>query len=195
MRSSALLPLLPLALALSPPSVSPPPLLPSRSLSLSLLLTLSVSLVQAAKKKRSRADSDTAPAIPDHLEQSCPFWRSEAEPSELSQFAHELERDGNVRDAIGCYVTAIRSHPTHASGWLDLSVALQHDDPRLAIELYRQGVRLKPGDHELYNGLGVLLRTNGRREEAIRHFQQASRLKPTDADAFFRELRESPSPA
>jgi len=44
---------------------------------------------------------------------------------------------------------------------------------------------LKPADHELYNQMGVLLRTNGRQEEASHHFIRASRLKPNDADAFF----------
>ncbi|KAL1510929.1 hypothetical protein AB1Y20_005757 [Prymnesium parvum] len=136
-----------------------------------------------AKKKRRRGQ--TAPPLPAELEEGCPFWRSDAAPKELSEFAHELERDGRKAEALPCYVRAIRAAPKEPVGWLDLAVAKQHDEPERAIELYSHGVRLSPSDGSLYNNLGVLLRTNGRGEEATACFEHAARIEPTGADAFF----------
>lgn len=151
------------------------------------LLLLAVGAAEAAGRKRRRAEG--APAIPPELDAGCPFWRDEPDARELSEFGHELERDGRQDEAVPCYVKAIRTSPESSLGWLDLAVAKQHTDPSLAIKLYRHGLKLKPTDHELYNQFGVLLRANGRQEEALHHFVAAGRLKPDDADAFFRERR------
>ena len=139
-------------------------------------------LADAKAKKKKRGGP---PALLKEWASGCPFHRDKAEAEELSQFGHELERDGRQPEALRCYAKAIRSSPAEAVGWYDLAIARQHVDPPQAVRFYRQGLALKPADHESYNQMGVLLRTNGRQEEAVRHFRVASRLRPTDADSFF----------
>lgn len=137
-----------------------------------------------ARKKRKQS---SGPKIPPELETECSFWRNETDARELSEYGHELERDGRQDEAVPCYVRAIRLNSESPIGWLDLATAKQYSDPSLAIKLYRHGVSLRPSDHNLHNQLGILLRANGRQEEAMHHFIGAARLKPDDADAFFRE--------
>lgn len=151
-----------------------------------LLLLLSANAdAKKKKKKKRRSDYGGTASLPSEWAAGCPFHRDEAEAQELSEFGHELERDGRQSEALRCYAKATRSSPNDAIGWYDLAVARQYADPKAAIRYYRQGLSLKPTDHASYNQLGVLLRTNDQQEEAVRHFRVASRLRPTDADAFF----------
>ena len=163
------------------------------AITLLALLTLPPACECAKKKKRRRAGA--APTkVPLELESGCPFWRDEADAKELSEYGHELERDGRKAEALPCYVRAMRTSPSEPIGYLDLAVAKQYDDPSFAMKLYRQGVLLKPTYHDVHNQFGILLRTNGRQEEATRQFISASRLRPNDADAFFRELQRPSRP-
>ena len=79
---------------------------------------------------------------------------------------------------------AVRTSPQKAQGWLDIAVARQYADPAQALSLYAHGVSLDPTSFH-YNSLGVMLRQNGRQDEAAHRFIQASRLAPRDADPLF----------
>ena len=160
----------------------------SVSLAVALAVLLALPGCECAKKKK-RKRSSGPPKLPAELETGCTFWRSEADADakEVTQFARELERDGRKAEALPCYVMAIRVCPTEPVGYLDLAVAKQYEDPPLAIKLYQHGLRLKPTDHDVYNQYGILLRTNERQNEAMRHFVSAGRINPLDADSFFRE--------
>lgn len=155
---------------------------------ISLLLFDVVPLALAKKRKRQRS---TVPALPSDLQDDegdagCPFHRppSEVTARELSEFGHELERDGRQPEALRCYAATIRAHPKSSLGWFDLSVAKQYVDPSLALKLYAHGLTLEPTSFH-YNQLGVMLRVVERHAEAAERFRRAAELAPTDADPLF----------
>ena len=111
-----------------------------RRSSLALLACLLAS-AGAAKKKKSKG---SRPSLPAELGPLCPFHRDEAEPRELSEFGHELERDGRQPEAVHCYARAIRSSPRAPIGWFDLATAFQYSEPSRALRYYRHGVSLEP---------------------------------------------------
>ena len=102
------------------------------------LLVLALQCGLAAAKKRKQ------PAVPAELLSGCPFHREKATPDELSEFGHELERDGRKLEAERCYARAIRSSPQAATGWFDLAAARQYSDQSAAIRYYRHGLKLRP---------------------------------------------------
>ena len=102
------------------------------------LLVLALQCGLAAAKKRKQ------PAVPAELLSGCPFHREKASPDELSEFGHELERDGRKLEAERCYARAIRSSPQAATGWFDLAAARQYSDQSAAIRYYRHGLKLRP---------------------------------------------------
>ena len=120
------------------------------------------------------------------LADGCPYHKHTTTVSsdELSEFGHELERDGRQPEAVACYALAIRNHPSKAIGWFDLATAWQYSDRANALKYYAHGLKLQPADGFRYSQLGVLLRA-AERGEAVRRFEQAVRLLPDDADAYF----------
>ena len=102
-----------------------------------LVLALQCGLLAAAKKRKQ-------PAVPAELLSGCPFHREQASPDELSEFGHELERDGRKPEAERCYARAIHSSPQAATGWFDLAAAHQYSDQSAAIRYYRHGLKLRP---------------------------------------------------
>ena len=101
------------------------------------LLCLALCGLVAAKKRKQ-------PAVPAELLSGCPFHREQATSDELSEFGHELERDGRKLEAERCYAGAIRSSPQAATGWFDLAAARQYTDQSAAIRYYRHGLKLRP---------------------------------------------------
>ena len=99
---------------------------------------------------------------------------------ELSEYGHELERDGRRREALQCYARAIRSKPNDSTGWFDMAVAHQNENKALALQMYAHGVTLNPSAFH-YNQLGVMLRQNRQQIEACHRFAQAAQLAPVDA--------------
>ena len=102
------------------------------------LLVFALQCGFAAAKKRKQ------PAVPTELLSGCPFHREKASTDELSEFGHELERDGRKLEAERCYARAIRSSPQAATGWFDLAAARQYSDQSAAIRYYRHGLKLRP---------------------------------------------------
>jgi tetratricopeptide (TPR) repeat protein len=120
-----------------------------------LVLALQWCALLAAAKKRKQ------PAVPAELLSGCPFHREQASPDELSEFGHELERDGRKPEAERCYARAIRSSPQAATGWFDLAAAHQYSDQSAAIRYYRHGLKLRPsGAAPQLPASRTLLRTN-----------------------------------
>ena len=79
----------------------------------------------AADEKRRRRKKGAAPSIPAQLADGCPYHKHTTAVSsdELSEFGHELERDGRQPEAVACYALAIRNHPSKSIGWFDLATA------------------------------------------------------------------------
>ena len=100
----------------------------------------------AADEKRRRRKKGAAPSIPAQLADGCPYHKHTTTVSsdELSEFGHELERDGRKPEAERCYARAIRSSPQAATGWFDLAAAHQYSDQSAAIRYYRHGLKLHP---------------------------------------------------
>ena len=107
------------------------------------LLVFALQCGFAAAKKRKQ------PAVPAELLSGCPFHREKASTDELSEFGHELERDGRKLEAERCYARAIRSSPQAATGWFDLAAARQYSDQSAAIRYYRHGLKLRPSGEPL----------------------------------------------
>uniref|UniRef100_A0A7S4FBW8 UDP-N-acetylglucosamine--peptide N-acetylglucosaminyltransferase SPINDLY n=1 Tax=Chrysotila carterae TaxID=13221 RepID=A0A7S4FBW8_CHRCT len=124
------------------------------------------------------------PKLVEETEGTCPFHRSDASPEELSEFGHELERDGRRQEALRCYGKAIRDNPKAAIGWYDLATALQHTDRPHALRYYKHALSLEPSAFH-YNQLGVLLRADERHEDAVRSFKKAMSIDAANADAAF----------
>jgi len=61
-------------------------------------------------------------------------------------------------------------------GWGDLSGSLRQ---------YKKGVKLSPGNSNLWNSLGVCLAQMGRKKEAIKAFRKAARLDPSSFMALY----------
>lgn len=156
-------------------------------------------LLLAAPSVTKRRKRSSVPAVPKAYDEegSCPFHRDGGTPKELSDFGHELERDGRQPEAVRCYAAAIRTNRSDATGWFDLAVAHQYSEPALALRLYRHGVSLQPTAFH-YNQLGVMLRERAKQDvernatlhaDAARSFRLAHRLSAADAslgaDALF----------
>ena len=140
----------------------------------------------AADEKRRRRKKGAPPPRSRRLGRRLPTKHTTTVSSdELSEFGHELERDGRQSEAVACYALAIRNHPSKAIGWFDLATAWQYNDRANALKYYAHGLKLQPADGFRYSQLGVLLRAAERGEEAVRRFEQAVRLLPDDADAYF----------
>ena len=114
----------------------------------------------AADEKRRRRKKGAAPSIPAQLADGCPYHKhtTTVTSDELSEFGHELERDGRQPEAVACYALAIRNHPSKAIGWFDLATAWQYSDRANALKYYAHGLKLQPADGFRYSQLGVLLR-------------------------------------
>ena len=137
------------------------------------------------KRRRARRQQAAVPAVPAAYDEgACPFHRSGASAKELSAYGHELERDGRQAEALRCYALAVRTSPREETGWIDLAVARQHEEPSLALRLYEHGLSLNPTAFH-YDQLGVMLRSASRQEEAVKRFVQAARLAPRDEKPLF----------
>ena len=143
-----------------------------------LLLLASHCGLAAAGKKRKQ------PAVPAELRDGCPFHRDDADAQELSEFGHEMERDGRQPEAERCYAQAIRTHPRTAVGWFDLAVARQYSHQAAALKYYRHGLSLLPSAYH-YNQFGIIMRAREKHDEAAHLFRSAAKLQPSDADALF----------
>ena len=69
----------------------------------------------------------------------------------------------------------LRAHVRRAPGKDRRTVEGEREDARAPLE---QAIALSPTRHEAYNNLGLVLSASGRRDDAIRLFREALRLKP-----------------
>ena len=52
-----------------------------------------------------------------------------------------------------------------------------------ALETYQKGLKLMPDDLGLHYNLGILLRDQGQKEEAVKELREALRIDPNYSDA------------
>ena len=132
----------------------------------------------SAGKKRKQ------PGVPAELRDGCPFHRDDADAQELSEFGHEMERDGRQPEAERCYAQAIRTHPRTAVGWFDLAIARQYSHQAAALKYYRHGLSLLPSAYH-YNQFGIIMRAREKHDEAAHLFRSAR----IDADGMTTAMR------
>jgi tetratricopeptide (TPR) repeat protein len=88
---------------------------------------------------------------------------------------------GRVQEAYDALRTAARLEPTSPDHYLDLaSIALDHLNYDLGLEIVDVGLRNLPESWTLYLQRGVLLATKGELGSAEREFETARRLAPTE---------------
>jgi tetratricopeptide (TPR) repeat protein len=114
------------------------------------------------------------------------------------ELGNALSALGRAREAIPHYEAAVRAQPDNAEFRNNLGGALLEGAQRVddAIAQFNTALRLKPDSAETHTNLAVALADRGDRAEAVRHLEQALRLRPDYA--FAREqlarLRSGNSP-
>jgi tetratricopeptide (TPR) repeat protein len=99
-----------------------------------------------------------------------------------SDLGMQLQRLGQVQEAIRHYEQALRLYPDLADAHNNLGIALaEMGKIEQAIAHYEQALRIRPDFAEAHYNLGAALEKAGRVLEAISHYEQALRIKP----AFF----------
>jgi tetratricopeptide (TPR) repeat protein len=95
-------------------------------------------------------------------------------------------RAGRLAAAEKGYLAVTSAEPRHAEAWYLLSVLAmsRKDDPR-ALEMLRRAVALAPDNPVFHSNLGLLLRRNGRTEEAAAALLRAVSLKPDLVEASY----------
>jgi tetratricopeptide (TPR) repeat protein len=87
--------------------------------------------------------------------------------------------------AISCFQDIVRYYPDQALGYFKLAniyqILKQYD---LALLNYQMAANLDPKDDHIYNNWGVVLRDQGKPEEAVTCFQKAIQLNPGNANAY-----------
>jgi protein O-GlcNAc transferase len=95
-----------------------------------------------------------------------------------------LEKRGDIAAAIDCFQRAIAIEPTLAAAHFNLGNALLAKGDAAAIDAYRRAISLQPALADAHMNLGVVLRRQGRPQEAVASFRQAVALRPDDAAAY-----------
>jgi tetratricopeptide (TPR) repeat protein len=101
------------------------------------------------------------------------------------ELGNALSALGRAREAIPHYEAAVRAQPDNAEYRNNLGGALLEGAQRVddAIVNFNAALRLKPDSPETHTNLAVALADRGDRAEAIRHLEQALRLRPDYAFA------------
>jgi tetratricopeptide (TPR) repeat protein len=100
-------------------------------------------------------------------------------PELFSLLGVAQERAGATADAYESFRQGIITHPSDAENYLNLAtLASQHLNYDLAIEMLSRAVDRIPGDHELYLSRGIAYTLKAKFAEAMRDYAQAIRLAP-----------------
>lgn len=95
-----------------------------------------------------------------------------------------FHRDGNLQEALACYLRALTLSPDNPEILLPMGAAL-HDLDRYgeALDTYRRIMELAPAWAALYHNLGNTLLALDRFGDAIDSYARALALRPEDAEA------------
>ena len=104
---------------------------------------------------------------------------TENNPVAHNNLGYALCEKGQIEEAIGQYLEALRLRPDDPGAHCNLGAALdKKGQTDAAIREFQEALRLKPDYAEAYNNLGAALGKKGQTTEAIRQLQEAVRLKP-----------------
>jgi len=112
------------------------------------------------------------------------LWRDCVEKSPNKARSHHnlgyaLEGKGNLNEAIGHYLKAIRIKPDYSEAQYGLGNALaSQGNLKEAVSHYLEALHIKPGYPEVHNNLANVLASQGNFKEAVRHYLKALKIKP-----------------
>jgi Flp pilus assembly protein TadD len=96
--------------------------------------------------------------------------------------AQAYEKAGKINEAYESLRAATELEPEDETNYMDLvMLALERDNPDLALRIAAAGVQRVPKSHRLRLTHGVVLAMRGRFDEAAREFQLSSELSPGSA--------------
>jgi tetratricopeptide (TPR) repeat protein len=96
----------------------------------------------------------------------------------LAQAYEQRQRTNQAYDALR---EATKLEPGDETNYLDLvALCLRHENYDLGLEIAEVGIRLIPGSHRLRLDRGVVLVMKNRLDDAIREFQAAGELAPSE---------------
>ncbi|MEM8813882.1 MAG: sulfotransferase [Pseudomonadota bacterium] len=100
--------------------------------------------------------------------------------------AHRAAEAGDMDKAEKLYDAFSQQFPEKAAGWFGLGVvAFFRQDLEKALGLYEKALKLDPSRPHFHHNNAVALAQVGQFERAHHHFEEALRLKPDYADAWF----------
>ena len=96
-----------------------------------------------------------------------------------------LKDKGFVKEAIHCYVTAIRLMPTFSAAHSNLgSIFKEQGKLEQALSHYHEAISIDPLFADAYSNLGNTYKDMGKLEEAMKCYSTAVKIRPTFADAY-----------
>jgi protein O-mannosyl-transferase len=105
------------------------------------------------------------------------------------------DRRGNFKEAEKYYSSTIRHLPRHWKAHLQLALDLLRDGDLAGARAHLETAeRLHAGGAAVERGLGDVCAAEGRMDDAIRHWQAALRVQPTDPETLARFDRNRNSP-
>jgi tetratricopeptide (TPR) repeat protein len=112
-------------------------------------------------------------------------------PETAHDLAHVLHRRGDTDAAIAVFRDLTRRRPTNAIHTVCLSYLLVnqrrfgevHEALITAVAANREAIRLRPGDANAYQSLGIALEAASQPEDAIAAFRETIRLMPEESTA------------
>jgi Flp pilus assembly protein TadD len=141
-----------------------------------LLLGAGCSLWDKDKMETS-AQNSTKRAIDDSKIKPAP--QPQIMPETYLASGRMLEKQGDVRSAIGQYERAIAANPKYVAGYNQLGMAYQNIGQMDEAErFFKEGLKADPNSAMLYNNLGYCHLAQQRFPDAEREFRAALELNP-----------------
>ncbi len=110
----------------------------------------------------------------------------EREAARMFQNAAELQRGGQLDDAIKAYGKSLLLNPKQPDVYNNMGDALRSlSKLEAAVACYRRSLVLKPNNSGVYSNMGNALRELGRLEVALASHQQAVKLAPKSTEAYY----------
>jgi tetratricopeptide (TPR) repeat protein len=103
-----------------------------------------------------------------------------------NRLGQAFEKQGDLDKAMTCFEVALEQNPLILEARLNMGKITLQTDPRQAENWFKSVLDIDPQYVEGYYWLGILFQTMGKFERATNYLQQAARLNPEFAFAWYR---------